>query len=123
MSDYKYYNDSITNHDVIETDFNSKEVMLIKEDLSHDGFDKDGPKSNLYDLWILEKTYDDYILYLYHYENWFHSKDNNQYKLVDNYKLSELSDNSTSKYIYSKFLEFAELTNSKNIKLQLLLLH
>jgi hypothetical protein len=122
MSDYKYYDNSITNHDIIESDFNDHEIMLVKEELSHDGFDKDGPKSNLYDLWILEKTYDDYIIHLYHYENWFNSKYNNQYKLVDSYKLSKLSNNSTSKYIYNKLLEFADLTNSKNLKLQLILL-
>ena len=119
MSDYTYYNDSFTNNDVLETDFNTKEVILVKEELSHDGYDSLGPKSNLYNLWILEKTYDDYILYFYHFEDWFHPNNDKIYKLENTYKLSELSN---TKYVYNKFLEFANLTNCKNIKLQLILL-
>ena len=121
MSDYIYYNNSFTNHDILETDFNTKEVLCVKEELYHDGYDSDGPKSDLYDLWILEKTYDDYILYFYHYENWFHPNDDKQYKLENVYKLSELSN--ISSCTYHKFFEFANLTKCKKIKLQLVLLH
>jgi hypothetical protein len=119
---YTFFNNqfSAISNDIIEKDFKKKEIMLIKEELSHDGYDSEGPKSDLYDLWVLTKTKDDYIIYYYHFENWFYGEEK-KYDLDKTYKLSKVRDCKSLEYI--KFLEFAKLTNSKNIMIELELIN
>ncbi len=50
----------------------NEEIVSVHETLSHDDYDDEGPKSNLYDLFIVGKHNDDeYKYYYYHRENWF----------------------------------------------------
>lgn len=41
------------------------------EVVSHDDYDDDGPKSYLYDLFVVTKRWQTYSYYYYHRENWF----------------------------------------------------
>ena len=46
-------------------------IIDIKEELSHDGCDDIGFKSDLWDLYITYKNLKDTIIAHWHYENWF----------------------------------------------------
>ena len=52
------------------------ELIHVKEHLSHDGYDRDGPKSDLWDLYFIGKKDETYTLYSYHYEIWYYSGNN-----------------------------------------------
>ena len=60
---------------IIKKYFNDKNVMYIKEILEHDGYDKYGPESNLWTLYIIIKDNNNYILYRYYYEDWHQNKE------------------------------------------------
>jgi len=119
--DYVYWDSGRTSKsdELIKKSFKNAEIMLIDEKLSHDGFDREGPKSDLWDLWILEKTSDDYLIHYYHWENWFHKGDKDQpYRFEFTNSLSELivnEDMINRKYIYNTFLKYAKMC--KSIKL------
>ena len=74
----------------ISFNMKNKEIIFIKYKLSHDGYDCYGPQSNIYDINIIIKENNDYILYNYHKEDWYSSCDNDYY-LDYMIKLSELS--------------------------------
>lgn len=40
-------------------------------EIDHDGYDSDGPESDIYDLYVLDKSY----VYIYHYEDWFRNNE------------------------------------------------
>jgi hypothetical protein len=48
-----------------------EKVIAFQEDLDHDGYDRYGPKSDLWDLFLITKKGDDYIFYSLYWENWF----------------------------------------------------
>lgn len=52
----------------------SKHIFYLKEDLSHDGYDRYGPESNLWDLYVYTKNIktDEIIILNYHWEEWFY---------------------------------------------------
>lgn len=64
--------------------FYDKNIIWLKQSIDHDGYDYYGPKSDLYDLYFIEKLDDNYIFYNYHTENWFSKRDN--YKTYFLYK-------------------------------------
>lgn len=68
---------------IINKFFNDKEIILIKECLDHDGYDKYGPKSNLWSLFIIKKEDDNFILYEYYYEDWFSKYYIDDYELLN----------------------------------------
>jgi hypothetical protein len=55
---------------ICETHTN-EEIVSAHETLSHDDNDDDGPKSNLYDLFLVIKDGKNYNYYYYHRENWY----------------------------------------------------
>ena len=61
--------------------FKDKNIIYLKEYLSHDGFDRHGPQSNLWDLHIIIELNDDYIFYDYHWEDWYCENQVNEYTL------------------------------------------
>ena len=93
--DYVYWDSGYTSKcdELIKESFKNAELMLIDEKLSHDGFDIEGPKSDLWDLWILEKTSDDYLLHNFHWENWFCKGDKD---LKYEFEFNEVMKNSIS---------------------------
>ena len=68
---------------VINKNYLIENIKDIKIEISHDGYDKYGPKSNLYDMKILH--YDNQKLYLslWHRENWFTGQDDEKYYYHD----------------------------------------
>ena len=49
-----------------------EQLIAVIEDLSHDGYDKYGPESDLWDLDFITQKNGEYIYYSCHWENWFH---------------------------------------------------
>jgi hypothetical protein len=45
-------------------------VMVAVETLEHDGYDEDGPRSNLWELYVIDKA--TRIVQIYHREDWFY---------------------------------------------------
>jgi hypothetical protein len=119
--DYVYWDSGYTSkgNDLIKESFNNAELMLIDEKLSHDGYDRDGPKSDIWDLWILEKTSDDYLLHNFHWENWFCKDDKYlKYELELTNSLSELIVNENMKNrtnIYNQFIKYAKLCKATTL--------
>lgn len=58
---------------IIKQDFNDKNIVKNIEKLHHDGYDKYGPESNLWDLYIITEENNKYIMYFYHWEDWYDS--------------------------------------------------
>ncbi len=70
------------------------------ETLEHDGYDEDGPESDLWTLHIFEKKeQNDYILHIFHWENWFCHGGNHS----NQYIFTEYED--WSKHNFSKLVE------------------
>jgi hypothetical protein len=105
--------------DILNKKFKNKNIIYLKEELSHDGYDKYGPKSNLWDLSIIIELDDEYIFYDYHWENWFTADTVYKYDLCQSaIKLSN-TDNFNIQYFqqnieYTKFKEAYEM-HIKNI--------
>jgi hypothetical protein len=90
--DYSYTKEA---KNVIKNDFDNKNIVFIGEYLSHDGYDRFGPKSNLWDLFIIEDNGTNFIFYEYYWENWFteyqsHGYDFEKKKNLENCTFSEL---------------------------------
>lgn len=56
---------------IINNNYIDGEIIWVNEKIDHDGYDKYGPKSNLYDLYIISKKNDTYKYSNYHFEDWF----------------------------------------------------
>jgi hypothetical protein len=62
--------------------FHTKDALYYY-DVSHDGYDKYGPQSELYDLYVLENS----NVYHYHDEDWFDGNEHTFYRVgVKSYK-------------------------------------
>ena len=66
---------------IMETHFLNKNVVKVREYLQHDGYDRHGPQSNLWDLKITTLENDKYYLNIYHWEEWYTIYDEHEYKL------------------------------------------
>lgn len=66
---------------VINNYFLNRNIVLVVEFLSHDGYDRYGPKSNLWDLYIIEEIENNFVFYDYHWEDWFFDHDAKEYEL------------------------------------------
>jgi hypothetical protein len=76
--------------DVLKKKFENTNIIYLKEVLDHDGYDRYGPKSDLWDLYIIIELNNDYIFYFYHWEKWFSVYDKKKYELyLPMIKLSE----------------------------------
>lgn len=65
---------------LLEDQFKDSDVVDIFETKTHDGYDCDGPESNLWDLHIITLENQKYVYYHFHWEDWFCSN-NTTYKL------------------------------------------
>lgn len=61
----------------------SEKVVTYLEEITHDGYDQDGPLSDIFDLFFITLKDDYYVFYAYHREDWFHGKVDKEYELVD----------------------------------------
>ena len=67
-----------------------KNIIFAVEYMEHDGYDKYGPESNLWDLYIIESIpNNDFMIYNYHWEDWFRHKNFDEEKEFEltNYEL------------------------------------
>jgi hypothetical protein len=70
----KYANKFVKNNLVNDLKLkSSEEIIWIFEELSHDGYDKYGPKSNIYYLYVTVHDHDTkkYAYHLYSAEQWY----------------------------------------------------
>lgn len=79
--------------DFIEETLKNKKVVYCKHYVSHDGYDKHGPKSNLYDYYIIVNENDDYIFYSFHKEQWYRNNDDEDFELWEMIPLSKITKN------------------------------
>lgn len=70
----KFINEKLTEY---------KNIVRIFETIDHDGYDEYGPKSYLWDMYIVFKNNDDLIYHNYHHEEWFDINDEKAYKLYN----------------------------------------
>jgi hypothetical protein len=77
---------------ILKTIYKNKNIIGLKEDLSHDGYDEFGPKSYIWDLYIVSLEHNIYIYRNYHYENWF-AGDVLRYELIFERPVSMLTSN------------------------------
>jgi hypothetical protein len=72
-----------------------KYIINYVEKLSHDGYDKDGPESDLWDLYILYTHNDtgeyviDYVDW-YHFENWFSKDTKKEYTFCEKFNMNDI---------------------------------
>lgn len=59
-----------------------EKLISYQENLDHDGYDRYGPESDLWDLYLITKKGSDYIFYSLHWENWFRN-DTHEYDLCE----------------------------------------
>ena len=99
----------------IETNFKG-EILFKKEFLEHDGFDKDGPKSNIWTLFLILKEDDKFILYEYYRDYYFYhqSKDNSEYELIKKEVLTKKSFN----YNITKNISIEDIEECNNEELK-----
>ncbi len=50
---------------------NGKTVVTAGYTLDHDGYDEEGPESDLYDIFLIVKEGDTHFCYIFHVENWY----------------------------------------------------
>jgi len=118
-TNYKFYDNSFSlkAKNIINNFFMNKEIMVIYEKLSHDGYDDLGPKSDIWDLVILEKTFNDYILTFWSWDNWFYNDETfTQYKMYNTFKFSKSKNNEVQSTFFHKYFKLCELiqTNINN---------
>lgn len=87
---------------IINRDFLNKNIAFIDEYLSHDGYDRFGPKSYLWDLYIVEDINNEFYFYDYHWENWFSKFDSHEYELWKRKKLKECNFHELEKILKKK---------------------
>ncbi len=65
-----------------------KNILLYDHYLTHDGYDEYGPKSDLFDIFIVTCEEDKYIFYEFHVENWYGSL-KEEIELIKSYVLNK----------------------------------
>ncbi len=68
----------------------NKNILLYDYYLTHDGYDVDGPQSDLYDIFMITVENDKYIYYEFHFENWY-SSIKEEIELVKSFELNNKS--------------------------------
>jgi hypothetical protein len=89
-----------------------KETFFVLESLDHDGCDKYGFKSDLWDLYIIETNEDNnYRVYNYYREDW-KTDEKEDYELTSKKDLLEI----VNTEIFDKFYSFAIRKNNNKLK-------
>ena len=68
----------------------NKNILLYDYYLSHDGYDVDGPESDLYDIFMITVENNKYVYYEFHFENWY-SSIKEEIELVESFELNNKS--------------------------------
>ena len=67
-----------------------KRFFKVFETLGHDGYDGDGPESNIWDLYIYDIN--KRSIHWYRREYWFRGEDYEEYRLMTSYTLEEFKE-------------------------------
>lgn len=81
MSTCIKYKELSNQANAILSSFTNENIIYLQEELSHDGYDSFGAKSNLWDLDIIIELNNDYIFYSFHWEDWYSKNQINEYEL------------------------------------------
>jgi hypothetical protein len=84
---------------IIANDFKDRKIINIVEEMSYDGYDRYGPKSNIWNLFVLSINNGEYFFSHYNWENWFVKNQAQKYDLISEYSLNNII---TNKYYVSK---------------------
>jgi hypothetical protein len=76
-----------------------KKYFKVYEDLSYDGYDSDGPESNIWTLFIYDIN--NRLIEQYGREYWFRGEDKEEYSLNKTWTLEDFKKNS----YYNKFFD------------------
>ena len=104
---YTEYRNPCETNDIIRI-MSNKNILIYDYCLSHDGYDVDGPESDLYDIFMITVENDKYIYYEFHFENWY-SSIKEEIELVKSFELNNknilrLKDEYHIKYSNDDFL-------------------
>jgi len=118
----KYFSNTNLSYDatsLIDNYLSNKNIITVVEYLGHDGYDKYGPESNLWDLYIIEDiSYNEFIIYNYHWEDWFRSNNCEEKEFdLTNYELylkKNLLD--TKKYMLSCIEKYIDKVDNEAFK-------
>ena len=93
-----------------------KSIVCLHESISHDGYDEDGPESDLYDLLILQKNEEKYMVSCYHRENWYTGGEPEEYTKMWKMSVTEssLSDMNSKINMHAR-KKFLELLSVKKV--------
>jgi hypothetical protein len=76
------FNLSTPGQTVLESIDPSEKIVAYLEELSHDGYDREGPESDIWDLFLITLKDEYYVFNAYHWENWFEEGTVKKYELV-----------------------------------------
>jgi hypothetical protein len=76
------FNVSTPGQTILESIDPSEKIVAYLEELSHDGYDRDGPESDIWDLFLITLKDEYYVFHFYHWENWFEEETVKKYELV-----------------------------------------
>ena len=100
---------------ILSEKFKNKNLILIVEFLDHDGYDRKGPQSNLWELYIIENdTNDNFIVYNYHWEDRFIDKESYQTCNYELYSKKEILD--INHHTYDKLKKYVNKSSYTNLK-------
>ncbi len=86
---YVGYNNPCQTNDIIEL-MSNKNILIYDYYLTHDGYDSEGPQSDLYDIFMVTVEDNKYIYYEFHFENWYYSM-KEEIQLVKSFELNSTS--------------------------------
>ena len=64
-------------------------IIYCRETMNVDGYDRYGPKSNLWYFYVIVENEGDYECYNYCWENWFRKNTEKRYEFCNMFKLSK----------------------------------
>ncbi len=73
------------NMKVIYRMLKNKKILYVTYDIEHDGYDEDGPESDLYNIYFVVEEDNKNVCYIFHVENWYRNTPDNavfKYKIV-----------------------------------------
>ena len=73
----------------MEIKYSDKKLIYTLEELSHDGYDMDGPESNLFDLYIIYHKNNKYYMDAWHREDWFVEVTPEPYELYERFEVTK----------------------------------
>jgi hypothetical protein len=84
------FNVSTTGTEFICENHPNDNIVSVSEFITHDGYDRFGPQSNLHDLFVIVKDGGIYKYYYYKRENWFNNstENDNTYSVEQKIKTS-----------------------------------